>query len=95
VSNVALQRNTDQVVLAASTAIRTRMELGSQKYDPCVWRSESVRRHIRHAIKHAVTELEIADGDHEIDDDDHLAAAVCRMSMALAVRNQPAETIDS
>ena len=71
------------------------MQLGSQKYGPGVWRSESIRRHIRRAIKHAVTEMEIANGDREIDDDDHLAAAVCRMSMALAVRKQSAETIDS
>jgi len=69
------------------------MEFGSHKYDPSVWRDESVRRHIRRAIKHAVTELEVADGDRESDDDDHLAAAVCRMSMALAVRNQPAGVV--
>jgi len=58
-SNVALERNQDQVVRYASAAIRSRMDLGSQKYDPSVWRSELVRRHIRRAI----TELEIADGD--------------------------------
>ena len=63
--NIVLDRNVDQVVLAAYAAIRSRMQLGSQKYDPNVWRSESVCRHVRRAIKHALTELEIADGDRK------------------------------
>jgi len=77
--NVVLERNEDQVILNAAAAIRSRMELGSQKYDPSVWRDESVRRHIRRAIKHALTEIEIAKGDRELDDDD-LASHICRQS---------------
>ena len=88
-SDIVLERNQDQVVLAASCAVRSRMLLGRHRYDPGIWRSESVRRHVRRAIKHAITELETAEGDREIDGEDHLAAAVCRMAMALAVRNQP------
>ena len=40
------------------------------------------------AIKHAVTAFEIADGDRADDGEDHLQAAVCRMAMALAVREE-------
>jgi hypothetical protein len=40
------------------------------------------------AIKHAVTALKIADGDRADDGEDHLQAAVCRMALALAVREE-------
>ena len=62
------------------------MQLGTAKYDPDDWRGESLVRHVRRAIKHAVTALEIIDGDRTDDGEDHLQAAVCRMAMALGVR---------
>jgi hypothetical protein len=64
------------------------MQLGAAKYDPDDWRGESVVRHVRRAIKHAITALEISDGDRTDDGEDHLQAAVCRMAMALAVREE-------
>jgi len=68
--------------------------LAAAKYDPNDWRGESVVRHVRRAIKHAVTALEIVDGDRAFDGEDHLQAAVCRMAMALAVREKVVAVTD-
>lgn len=87
-TNASLGRNVDEVISVAAGAIRVRMKIGSQKYDPSAWHSESVRRHAYRAIKHLVTAMEIAEGERPADGEDHLAAAVCRASMALAVQYQ-------
>ena len=85
-----LKQNADRVIIDAASAIRSRMAIGAEKYDPSAWREESVRRHAYRAIKHLVTAMEINEGERPADGEDHLAAAVCRASMALSVRtNQP------
>ena len=83
-----LQQSQSDLANTAGRAISDRMQLGAAKYDPDDWRRESVVRHVRRTIKHAITALEIADGDRADDGEDHLQAAVCRMAMALAVREQ-------
>lgn len=66
------------------------MQLGAARYAPDAYRAESVVRNVRRAIKRAVTALEMADGERADDGEDHLQAAVCRMAMALAVREEEA-----
>jgi hypothetical protein len=89
-----LQQSQFDLANTAGRAIADRMQLGAAKYDPDDWRDESVVRHVRRAIKHAVTALEIADGDRADDGEDHLQAAVCRMAMALAVREDAVAATD-
>jgi uncharacterized Fe-S cluster-containing protein len=71
--------------VTAEDCIWDQTELGAEKYDPDEWRKETARRHIRRAIKHSLTALEILDGDRLNDGEDHLAAAVCRMTMGFWV----------
>lgn len=71
---------------AAAKAIIERMDLGVQQgYDPASWKSESVARHVHRACKHALTHLEITSGERDDDSENHLDAAICRLSMALAI----------
>lgn len=85
----SLADNCNLVTDAACQAIHERMAIGAAKYNPNDWRGETVARHVRRAIKHAITSLEIADGDRDDDHEDHLAAAVCRLAMAVAVSREP------
>jgi hypothetical protein len=87
--SVDLEENMDIVVRAATEAVRSRMKIGAEKYHPGAWQVESVRRHVLRAIKHLATGLEVLEGEREPDGEDHLAAAVCRASMALAGQDQP------
>ena len=81
-----LRQSQADVCRVAEAAIVERMALGVQQgYDPGDWLTESQERHIRRAVKHAMTHLEIRDGDRADDGENNLAAAVCRMSMALSV----------
>ena len=89
-----LFRSKVDVAMAAEFAVAERMDLGAEKHDPDSWRSESLDRHIRRAIKHALTFLEIRDGDRDDDSTGHLSAAVCRMSMALANSNLATNEIE-
>lgn len=90
---MTLAKNKTVVIDAASDAICKRMTIGAEKYNPDGWRGESVVRHVRRAIRHAVTALEIRDGDRVPadgeDDEDHLAAACCRLAMAVALNRKP------
>ena len=79
----SLAENKAAVINAATDSINARMDIGAKKYDPNDWRSESVARHVHRGLKHAITALEIADGDRPDDHEDHLSAAVCRLAMAL------------
>ena len=79
------------LVADSTKAIIKLTQLGAEKYDPDEWRAETAERHIRRAIKHALTHLEIRDGDREYDGEGHLSAAVCRMAMALSVDERNAE----
>ena len=81
----SLADNKAAVIDAATESINARMNIGAANYNPHDWRGETVARHVRRAIKHAITSLEIADGDREDDGEDHLAAAVCRLAMAVTV----------
>lgn len=83
-----LARTQLDLALNASAAINERTALGAEKYDPTEWRRETATRHIRRAIKHALTALEIADGEREPDDESHIDAAVCRMAMGAWVLKQ-------
>ncbi len=82
---ITLDENKSAVVDAAIRAITSRMEIGATKYDPNDWRNESVARHVRRVIKHAITAMEIVDADRPDDGEDHLSASVCRLAMAVAV----------
>jgi hypothetical protein len=93
-SSIRLRQSQSDLANTAGRAIADRMQLGAAKYDPDDWRGESLVRHVRRAIKHAVTGLEIADGDRTDDGEDHLQAAVCRMAMALAVREDAVAATD-
>jgi hypothetical protein len=84
----SLDKNKAVVTDAATDAINARMEIGALKYDPNDWRGESVARHVRRAVKHAITHLEISAGDRPDDGENHLAAAVCRLAMAVAVSRE-------
>ena len=85
----SLAENKAAVAIAATEAIDAQMNLGALKYDPNDWRKESIVRHVRRAIRHAITHLEITDGDREADGEEHLEAAVCRITMALVVSVSP------
>ena len=81
----SLDENKAIVTDAATDAINARMTIGAKKYDPNDWRAEAVARHVRLAVKHASRYLDSADGDRTDDGENHLAAAVCRLAMAVAV----------
>ena len=83
-----LDHSIADIAASAERAVRCRMTRGAAKYDPDDWRAEPFARHLLRGIRHAVTALELHRGFREADTEnhlDHLAAAVCRLSMALAV----------
>jgi hypothetical protein len=73
------------IIASAVNAILSQTSLGAEKYDPDQWRDETIERHVRRAVKHAMTFLEIQDEDREDDGENHMSAAVCRMAMAMAI----------
>jgi len=70
----------------AITAIDEVLQIGSQKHPPGSWRKESVDHHAAKAMGHL---KDFVYGIHtNSDGEDTLAHALCRLAMAVSVREQ-------
>lgn len=57
-----------------------------EKHPSYTWADEDVNEHLFKGVRHVLTYMSIRDGYQKEDGEDHLAEAVCRLSMALSVR---------
>ena len=73
----------------AEQAIRGILRVGAnQGYTPGSWRTESFMHHLGKALGHIGKYLAQLGWPTEISPEDHLAHALCRLAMAVGVRDQ-------
>jgi len=85
-------KETNPVELAMQT-VRTVMRGGLGKHNADAWRKEPLQNHTLKAARHAVSAQLISEGLSPQDNEDHLANAICRSTMAYAlIKDLPGKT---
>lgn len=90
--NICLESRTDvgppffcdecqKLVDVCVEALRIARQVGVPKYGPSSWRDVPVQEHINHASKHLHPGRKFYT-DTDVDVEDHLAHAICRLVMA-------------
>lgn len=73
------------IPMEALFSLAKRYQFGAERYERDNWRKISQEQHLNHAMQHICAYLA---GDMQ---DDHLGAAICRLSMAIGVGDASAK----
>lgn len=79
------------IIQAAIEALLVARRIGVPKYGPSSWRDVSVQEHLEHASRHIYqarkqVPIRLIEGII-VDDEDHLAHAICRLVMVKALQS--------
>lgn len=67
------------------------LEENSEKYGPADWRKIYIHEHLEHANAHLDEVTTIGNNYAKWHTEDHLAHALCRLAMAVALRERPSK----